>query len=164
MKKNMFKISGKLLLIVALFSLSNFVSAGNSTPVNKENDKFNINLPAKISSTNSEFVYKFLLAEIAAQRGELNSAGHIYLDLAKLTKSASLAERATVIAGSARNGRLAMDSANIWRQLDKESIDIIIVEYLNRMSDLFFVLSRYANYKLDDEELTWNPNSWYYVR
>ena len=42
--------------------------------------------------------------------------------------------------------------------LDKESIDIIIVEYLNRMSDLFFVLSRYANYKLDDEELTWNPN------
>ncbi len=123
MKKNMFKISGKLLLIVALFSLSNFVSAGNSTPVNKENDKFNINLPAKISSTNSEFVYKFLLAEIAAQRGELNSAGHIYLDLAKLTKSASLAERATVIAGSARNGRLAMDSANIWRQLDKESIE-----------------------------------------
>ena len=123
MKNNMFKISRKLLLIFMLFGLINTASAGKSTAIKKENDKFNINLPAKISSTNSEFVYKFLLAEIAAQRGDFNSAGHIYLDLAKLTKSASLAERATVIAGSARNGRLAMDSANIWRQLDQESIE-----------------------------------------
>ena len=52
-----------------------------------KNEIFNENLPAKISKTNAEFVYKFLLAEIAAQRGELNQAGHIYLDLAKLTKS-----------------------------------------------------------------------------
>lgn len=42
--------------------------------------------------------------------------------------------------------------------LDEESIDIVIVKYLNRMSDLFFVLARYVNYALNDEELTWNPN------
>ena len=46
----------------------------------------------------------------------------------------------------------------IVKILDEESIDYIIVKYLNRMSDLFFVLSRYSTYILDDEELTWNPN------
>jgi len=46
----------------------------------------------------------------------------------------------------------------IVKTLDDESIDLIIVKYLNRMSDLFFVLSRYSNYILDDDELTWNPD------
>ena len=46
----------------------------------------------------------------------------------------------------------------IVKILDDESIDLIIVKYLNRMSDLFFVLSRYSNYILDDDELTWNPD------
>ena len=46
----------------------------------------------------------------------------------------------------------------IVKILDEESIDIIIVKYLNRMSDLFFVLSRYSNCILDDDELTWNPD------
>ena len=86
-------------------------------------DNFNINSPAQIQEASPEFVYKFLLAEIAAQRGDLNSAGHLYLDLAKLTKSVPLAQRATEIASAARNGRLAMDSAEIWRQLDKDSIE-----------------------------------------
>ena len=91
--------------------------------MNNENEIFNENLPAKISTATTEFIYKFLLAEVAAQRGDLNSAGHIYLDLAKLTKNIPLAERATRIAGSARNGRLAMDSANVWQKLDKVSIE-----------------------------------------
>jgi tetratricopeptide (TPR) repeat protein len=86
-------------------------------------DNFNINSPAQIQEASPEFVYKFLLAEIAAQRGDLNSAGHLYLDLAKLTKSVPLAQRATEIATASRNGRLAMDSAEIWRQLDKDSVE-----------------------------------------
>ena len=76
-----------------------------------EEDFFDINNPAKIQKANAEFVYKFLLAEIAAQRGDLTSAGHLYYDLAKLTKNIPLAQRATNIAGYARNGRLALDSA-----------------------------------------------------
>ena len=83
---------------------------------------FDENKPATIKNANAEFVYKFLLAEIASQRGDLNAAGHLYLDLAKLTKNTSLAQRATDVAGRARNGRLAMDSANVWRKLDKNSI------------------------------------------
>ena len=87
-----------------------------------EADVFDENKPAVIQSANAEFIYKFLLAEIATQRGDLNSAGHLYLDLAKLTKDVSLAQRATDIAGQARNGRLAMDSAEVWIKLDNTSV------------------------------------------
>ena len=55
-----------------------------------EEDFFDIDKPAKIQKANAEFVYKFLLAEIAAQRGDLTSAGHLYYDLAKLTKISHL--------------------------------------------------------------------------
>ena len=88
-----------------------------------EEDFFDIDKPAKIQKANAEFVYKFLLAEIAAQRGDLTSAGHLYYDLAKLTKNIPLAQRATNIAGYARNGRLALDSAELWRQLDNDSLE-----------------------------------------
>ena len=117
------KTTIKKFLILILFSISTSVYSKDKIKNDSEERIFNENLPAKISTANTEFVYKFLLAEIATQRGDLNSAGHIYLDLAKLTKSIPLAERATRIAGSARNGRLAMDSANIWQKLDKTSIE-----------------------------------------
>jgi tetratricopeptide (TPR) repeat protein len=115
-------IAAKLFIFI-LFSISTLLHSEDAANFSKKNEIFNENLPAQILETNTEFVYKFLLAEIATQRGDLNSAGHIYLDLAKLTKSIPLAERATRIAGSARNGRLAMDSANVWQKLDKLSIE-----------------------------------------
>ena len=119
----MIKITIKNCFIFILFSISTSIHADNEDKISKTDQVFNENLPAQISSANSEFIYKFLLAEIAAQRGELNTAGHVYLDLAKLTKNIPLAERATRIAGSARNGRLAMDSAEVWRKLDKTSVE-----------------------------------------
>jgi len=86
---------------------------------NQQNN-FNPNLPPKITQANAEFVYKFLLAEIATQRGDFNSAGHLYLDLAKQTHNISLAERATRVAGNSRNGRVALDSAKVWSTLDPD--------------------------------------------
>ena len=120
---NMAKTVIKKFTILLIFSFCNLVFAETNAKEEIKDIKFDENLPAQITETNAEFIYKFLLAEIATQRGELNSAGHIYLDLAKLTKNIPLAERATRIAGSARNGRLAMDSADIWRKLDKNSIE-----------------------------------------
>jgi tetratricopeptide (TPR) repeat protein len=119
----MLKIIINNFFLFILLTFSGLIYAEDVKNPEKEKKVFDENLPAQISETNAEFIYKFLLAEIATQRGELNSAGHIYLDLAKLTKSIPLAERATRIAGSARNGRLAMDSANVWRKLDKVSIE-----------------------------------------
>ena len=87
-------------------------------------DIFDASSPPKIVIANPEFIYKFLLAEIATQRGELNTAGHLYLDIAKLTKSIPLAERATRISGSSRNGRLALDAAKVWSKLQPESLQV----------------------------------------
>ena len=41
---------------------------------------------------------------------------------------------------------------------NKEKINEIVLPYINRLSDLFFVLSRWANTTLHVEEITWNPN------
>ena len=105
--------------IITVFLTSMFMNVS----IAADDDVFDINKPAKIQKANAEFVYKFLLAEIAAQRGDLTSAGHLYFDLARLTKNVPLAQRATNIAGYARNGRLALDSAELWRQLDNESLE-----------------------------------------
>lgn len=103
------------LILLSIFIINNSFAS--------EEEFFDIDKPAKIQKVNAEFVYKFLLAEIAAQRGDLTSAGHLYYDLAKLTKNIPLAQRATNIAGYARNGRLALDSAELWRQLDNDSLE-----------------------------------------
>ncbi|AKO64734.1 hypothetical protein VI34_05335 [Methylophilales bacterium MBRSG12] len=90
-------------------------------------EKFNPDLPAQITEANAEFVYKFLLAELAIQRNDINSAGHLYLDLAKLTKNTGFAQSAAQLGGMVRNGRLALDAADIWSKLDPESKDAIKV-------------------------------------
>ena len=104
----------KTLSFILLLFCTQFVVANQQS-------NFNPNLPPKITQANAEFVYKFLLAEIATQRGDFNSAGHLYLDLAKQTHNISLAERATRVAGNSRNGRVALDSAKVWSSLDPKS-------------------------------------------
>ena len=108
----------KIILLTIL--LATLAISNNSIP---KETPFNNSLPATIQKINPEFIYKFLLAEISAQRGDFNAAGHLYFDLAKQTKSIPLAERATRIAGSAKNGRLAIDSAEVWSKLDPKSMD-----------------------------------------
>ena len=44
---------------------------------------------------------------------------------------------------------------SISNQLD---INLIVIKYLNRLSDFLFVLSRYSNLMLNKQELLWNPN------
>ena len=41
---------------------------------------------------------------------------------------------------------------------DKEEIDLIILMYLNRLSDFLFVSSRWVNDLFNVKEVTWNPN------
>jgi len=86
-------------------------------------EEFNPDLPAQITEANAEFIYKFLLAELAIQRNDINSAGHLYLDLAKLTKNIGFAQSAAQLGGMVRNGRLALDAADIWSKLDPKSRD-----------------------------------------
>ena len=83
----MVNIINKIFFIFLLFSISNLIYADDTVKkinkvnkIHEENEKFDENLPAEITEATPEFIYKFLLAEIATQRGEFNSAGHLYLD------------------------------------------------------------------------------------
>jgi tetratricopeptide (TPR) repeat protein len=73
--------------------------------------------------TNPDLVFRLLLAEIASQRGELNLASELFLDLAKQTDSALLAERATRLTGLTRNGTIALEASKVWNELNKDSND-----------------------------------------
>ena len=47
---------------------------------------------------------------------------------------------------------------NIVELSEETTIDSIIIAYLNRLSDLFFVLGRWANNQENIKEFLWNPN------
>lgn len=79
--------------------------------------------PPKITTANAEFVYKYLLGEIAGQRGDLSLASQLFLDLAKQTRDPRLAERAARSAAYARQQRLALDAAILWAELDPDSLE-----------------------------------------
>lgn len=76
-----------------------------------------------ITSANAEFVYKYLLAEIAGQRGDVTLASQLFLDLAKQTRDARLAERAARAAAYANQPGIALQSATLWAELDPNSLE-----------------------------------------
>ena len=68
-------------------------------------------------------LYKLLVAEIAGQRGHLDVSVKNYLELAGSMRDPELAARATRIAVYARDDQAAGEGAQIWLELDPESID-----------------------------------------
>ena len=76
-----------------------------------------------ITSANAEFVYKYLLGEIAGQRGEVMLASQLFLDLAKQTRDPRLAERAARAAAYANQPGVALQAATLWAELDPNSLE-----------------------------------------
>ena len=66
-------------------------------------------------------LYEFLIAEIAAQRGDIGLAAQAYVDLAKRTRDPRIARRATEMAMFARMSNAAVEAARIWRDADPRS-------------------------------------------
>ena len=75
------------------------------------------NLPD--TALDQELLFKFLLSEIAGQRGNMQLAAQGYLELAKTTRDPRLARRATEIATYARLQSIALESARLWYETDK---------------------------------------------
>ncbi|HYJ19058.1 MAG TPA: hypothetical protein VEW72_07790, partial [Burkholderiales bacterium] len=69
----------------------------------------------------SDLLYKFLLAEIAAQRGDFQIAAQAYLEMAKTSRDPRVARRATELALYGRNNEMALQSARIWLEVEKNS-------------------------------------------
>ena len=76
-----------------------------------------------ITTANPEFVYKYLLGEIAGQRGDVSLASQLFLDLAKQTRDARLAERAARAAAYANQPGIALQAATLWVELDPTSTE-----------------------------------------
>ena len=74
-----------------------------------------------ITGANAEFVYKYLLGEVAMQRGEPTLASQLFLDLAKQTLDPRLAERAARAAVFANQPGIALQASTLWAKLDPSS-------------------------------------------
>ena len=70
----------------------------------------------------SETLYRFLIGEIAGQRGRLDVATQAYVEMAKKTRDPRIAQRATEIALFARAQDQALEAAKIWLTADPESV------------------------------------------
>jgi tetratricopeptide (TPR) repeat protein len=70
----------------------------------------------------ADILYQYLSGEIAAQRGQVGLAAEAFLDLAKRTGDARLAQRATEAALQGRNQQLATKAASVWLELEPDSL------------------------------------------
>jgi len=96
-----------------------FAGAGSVNARAENNTK----VTPTITTANSEFVYKYLLGEIAGQRGDISLASQLFLDLAEQTRDPRLAERAARAAAYARQPGLALQASNLWAELDPDSTE-----------------------------------------
>ncbi len=72
-------------------------------------------------SLDSDLLYKFLLAEIAGQRGDYQLAAKAYLEMAKTTRDPRIARRATEVALYGRYSDIAVEAAKLWLETEKDS-------------------------------------------
>ena len=72
---------------------------------------------------NPEFIYKYLVAEIAGQRGDLATSGSIFYDLAQTTRDSNLAERAAKVAAFGNVSNLTIPAVKLWAELDPDSTE-----------------------------------------
>lgn len=68
-----------------------------------------------------QILYQFLLAEIAAQRGQFGVAAGAYLELARGTRDPRIVRRAAEIAFHARQFDTALEATKIWLSIEPAS-------------------------------------------
>jgi tetratricopeptide (TPR) repeat protein len=71
----------------------------------------------------SQFIYKYLVGEVAGQRGEYLVSSNLFLDLAKSTRDPRLAERAAKVAAYANIPQTATQAVSLWAELDPASTE-----------------------------------------
>lgn len=71
----------------------------------------------------AEFIYKYLVGEIAGQRGDIGMSGAIFYDLAKTERDPRLAERAAKIAAFGNVPGLTVPAIKLWAELDPNSTE-----------------------------------------
>jgi tetratricopeptide (TPR) repeat protein len=77
--------------------------------------------PLPAVELSESILFKLMLAEIAAQRGQPHVAVPAFLEVARETRDPRVARRATEIAWNARFLPAALEAATLWLQADPES-------------------------------------------
>ncbi|OJZ18394.1 MAG: hypothetical protein BGP21_08170 [Thiobacillus sp. 65-29] len=77
------------------------------------------NLPAQ--ALTPDILFKFLVAEVAGQRGATGIASAAYLDLAQETRDPRIARRAAEVAMFARDRAAALEATRLWSVADPAS-------------------------------------------
>jgi len=79
--------------------------------------------PPPTEGLTSEFIFKYLVGEVAGQRGDIALASSVFYELAKSTRDPRLAERAARAAVYGNQQQLALRSAGLWAELDPDSVE-----------------------------------------
>lgn len=107
----------KPILCNVLLSLTLFQGASMAAPASQPAAKEAI---AQTGAT-AEFVFKYLVGEIAGQRGEVDLASKLFYELAQSSQDARIAERAAKSAIYSRNLPLATTATQLWVTLNPDS-------------------------------------------
>ena len=84
----------------------------------------NNTLPTAVQTeANAEFVFRYLAAEIAGQRGEIGLSTKLFFDLAKSSRDVRLAERATKVAIYSKSPQMTLEASKLWLELDENSTE-----------------------------------------
>jgi tetratricopeptide (TPR) repeat protein len=110
-----------LAVLLSLASIAS-ISAQAAEPSKAESAKAKP-APAPQTELTGAFVYKYLIGEVAGQRGDLELASSIFLDLAKSSRDPRLAERAAKAAVYGNKPRLVTQAVSLWSELDPSSTE-----------------------------------------
>lgn len=69
----------------------------------------------------TDFVFKYLVAEVAGQRGDLATSSKVFYELAKTSQDVSLAERAAKVAAYGNVPGMTIPTIKLWSELDPSS-------------------------------------------
>lgn len=78
---------------------------------------------AAAGASSEDNFYKLLVAEIAGRRGRMDLSLENYLEVARSTRDAAVAERAVRIAVFARDQEGGLEAANLWTEIAPDSTD-----------------------------------------
>ena len=83
-------------------------------------------------------LYRLLVGELASHRGDFQLALTNYLDVAKETRDAGVAARATKLAVFAHSEELALEAARLWNDVDSSSVEArqVLASLLIRAGDI----------------------------
>ncbi len=78
-------------------------------------------MPYPKMELSSQMLYTFLMADIAAQRGQPELAAQAYLDLAKATRDVRVARRAAQLAYESRQLEQSREAFQLWHELEPQA-------------------------------------------